>query len=505
MKRTTLKYIVLCLILSSATMSCSDRLELSAPDQLTSANFWRNASDAEAGLASAYSQLESSTDVWEFSEIKFPVEAYREDICVIGSDAMNYQTWVELYNFTYTNGNSQFSRYWDINYTGIAFTNQVIEKVATIDMDVTYRDQIIAEAKFLRAYYHMKLLLNWEKIVLRDVYITNESQINKELSSRTEVWDFIIKDYEEAIVGMAPKHTEANVGRATKGAGYAYLGYCYLTRAYEEVARRDEMLEKAEKAFRNVTGYSLEKNFLSMFDGTNKNSKESIFELQFTDNTANGASYRTAIHKWIATGELEGWDEITPSDMLLAEFKKEGRVATTGNYDSRLYQTLFCEDPYFNDVNTPRVYGKTYNEKFEQGSGRMCFRKYLPATFDDLNKSRTAVNLPLMRYADVLLLLAETLNEQGKPSDAIPLMNEVRERADMPALSSGLDKEQVRKQIEHERILEFALENTRFYDLRRWGKTKEALHAIGRTNFDPNKHNFYPIPLLEIKSNDKVN
>lgn len=505
MKRTTLKYMFLYLTLASATVSCSDRLDLLSPDQLTSGNFWRNAADAEAGLASAYSQLEVSTDVWEFAEIKFPVEAYREDICVIGSDAMNYQTWVELYNFTYTNGNSQFSRYWDINYTGIAFTNQVIEKVATIDMDATYRNQIIAEAKFLRAYYHMKLLLNWEKIVLRDEYITSEGQINKELSSRAEVWDFIVKDLEEAVESLVVKHTEDNVGRATKGASYAYLGYCYLTRAYEESARRDEMLDKAEKAFRNVTGYSLEKNFLSMFDGTNKNSKESIFELQFTDNTANGASYRTALHKWIATGELGGWDEITPSDMLLTEFKKEGKIATTGNYDSRLYQTLFCEDPYFNDGSNPRVYGYTYDYVFGNGSDRMSFRKYLPATLEDLNKSRTAVNLPLMRYADVLLLLAETLNEQGKPGEAIPLINEVRKRADMPVLSTALNRDQVKEKIEHERILEFALENTRFYDLRRWGKTKDALHAVGRTSFDPTKHNFYPIPLLEIRSNDKVN
>lgn len=505
MKRTTLKYMFLYLALTSTTLSCSDKLDLSAPDQLTSTNFWRNAADAEAGLASAYSQLESSTDVWEFSEIKFPVEAYREDICVIGSDAMNYQTWVELYNFTYTNGNSQFSRYWDINYTGISFTNQVIEKVGLINMDVAHRNQIIAEAKFLRAYYHMKLLLNWEKIVLRDEYITSESQLNKALSTRTVVWDFIVKDLEEAVGSLIPKHTEANVGRATKGAAYAYLGYCYLTRAYEETSQRSEMLDKAEKAFRNVTGYSLEKNFLSMFDGTNKNSKESVFELQFTDNTANGASYRTAIHKWIATGELGGWDEITPSNMLLAEFKKEGRVATTGHYDSRLYQTLFCEDPYFNDANNPRVYGYTYDAVFENGSGRMSFRKYLPATLVDLNKSRTAVNLPLMRYADVLLLLAETLNEQGKPADAVPLINEVRKRADMPNLPTGMNAAEVRSRIEHERILEFALENTRFYDLRRWGKAKEALHAIGRNNFDPTKHNFYPIPLLEIKSNDKVN
>ena len=346
----TLRWIICIACTLSTTLSCSDRLDLSSPDKLTSTNFWRNAEDAEAGLAAAYSQLEAATDVWEFAEVKFPVEAYREDICEIGSDALNYQTWVELYNFTYTNGNSQFTSYWSKAYKGITYANQVIEKTAAIEMDATKKGQIIAEARFLRAYYHLKLILNWEKIIIRDQYITSESQINKALSTREEAWDFIIKDLEAAVGNLPLKQESVNIGRATKGAANAYLGYSYLTLAYENTAKKDELLAKAELAFKAVSGYSLEKNFLSMFDGTNKNSKESIFELQFTDNTANGANYRTALHKWIATGELGGWDEILPSKMLLSEFRKEGKIATTGRYDSRMYQTVFCEDPFFNDI-----------------------------------------------------------------------------------------------------------------------------------------------------------
>jgi len=496
--------IAICIGLALGTVACGDRLDLTAPDQLTSTNFWRSAADAEAGLAAAYSKLEFATDTWEFAEVKFPVEAYREDICNLGSDALNYATWVELYNFTYTNGNSQFTTYWNISYQGISYANQVLEKTATIDMDPKQKEQIMAEARFLRAYYHLKLLLNWERIVIRDQYITNEGQINKELSERSEAWDFIIQDFELAIPHLPATHPSNNTGRASKGAAYAYVGYCFLTRAYEDSGQKTLLLGKSEAAFKNVQGYTLEANFLSMFDGTNKNSKESVFELQFTENTANGADYRTALHKWIATEELTGWDEITPSKMLLDEFKKEGKIATTGRYDSRMYQTVFCNDPYFNDAQQPRIYGYTYDDVFGVGAQKASFRKYLPPTLDELNKSRTSVNLPLMRYADVLLLLAEALNEQGKTAEAIPLINQVRARADMPALSANLASSEIRSRIEHERIVEFALENTRFYDLRRWGKAQQALRAVGRTSFDPSKHNFYPIPLLELKSNDKI-
>lgn len=498
-------YIIQSLVLAIFLFSgCADQLNVESPDQLTSDNFWRSQTDAEAGLAAVYSKLECATDIWGFAEVKFPVETYRDDLSTIGSDALNYPTWVDLYNFSYTNGNSQFTEYWTIHYQGISYANQVLEKVPTIVMDETYRDQIVAEARFLRAYYHMKLLLNWEKIVLRDEYIKDEKQISKALSERAETWDFIVSDFAEATANLPIKQSNEHLGRVTKGAAYAYLGYCNLTRAYEESDKKAEYLSKAESAFKEVKGYSLESNFLSMFDGTNKNSKESIFELQFTDNTANGASYRTAIHKWVATGEIGGWDEILPSKRLIDEFKKEGQTSSVGMYDARIYQTMFFNDDYFNDPVEKRVYGRTYKELFGADSEKACFRKYLPAKWADMQKGQTAVNLPLMRYSDVLLLLAETLNEEGKTAEAIPLINQVRERAKMSGIPSGSNKDFVKAQIEHERILEFALENTRFYDLRRWGKAQEALAAVNRKGFDPSKNNFYPIPLLEIKSNDKV-
>ncbi|ULT22582.1 RagB/SusD family nutrient uptake outer membrane protein [Sphingobacterium sp. E70] len=252
--RTNYKWILCIACALSTTLSCSDKLDLTSPDKLTSDNFWRNAEDAESGLSAAYSQLEAATDVWEFAEVKFPVEAYREDACEIGSDALNYQTWVELYNFTYTNGNSQFTAYWSKAYRGISYANQVIEKTAPIEMDANKKNQIIAEAKFLRAYYHLKLLLNWEKIVIRDQYITNEGKINKALSTRDEAWAFIIGDLEAAVGNLPVKQEAANVGRATRGAANAYLGYSYLTSAYENTAKKRNCSEKLNRPLKPYQG-----------------------------------------------------------------------------------------------------------------------------------------------------------------------------------------------------------------------------------------------------------
>ena len=190
-----LKYIAgICLALSLT--SCDDFLTKTSPDELTSGNYWRNKSDAESGMAAVYSQMYFG-DEWSFPEVKWPVEAYRQDDVEMGSDAQNYQNWVQLRDFTFTNGNSQFTSYWWYYYHGISFANQVMTKVGAMtdaQIDAKDRTEIVAEARFMRAFYHMQLLLNWEKIVNRDVYITSSGELDKAMSERPDSWNFIVDD-----------------------------------------------------------------------------------------------------------------------------------------------------------------------------------------------------------------------------------------------------------------------------------------------------------------------
>ena len=442
------------------------------------------------------------------SEVKFPVESFREDILKVGPDVYNWAYMLEYYNFTFNQGSSQISLYWSNNYKGANYANQVITKVPEVPegkITEDMRQQILNEAYFLRAYYHLKLILNWKEIIISDKYV-DASNLNKPLSSREAAWDFIIEDLKIA-TKLPSSHPSENAGRATCGAAYAYLGFAYLTRAYEETAKKDEYLREALAAFSEVKGYELEKKFISMFDGSNKNCKESVFELQFTMNSDGGAYYKHQVHKFIATYELSGWEEMYPSDQLINEFKKEGEIATTGLYDTRMYQTMFFQCDYFND-GTGKVYGYDYDDVFSGDDGiaynKPAFRKYLPPTINELLENYTAINLPLMRYANVLLMKAEVLNLQGHPEQAIPIINEVRKvHGDMPEMK-GTSQENVQAQIEHERMIEFPLEAWRFYDLRRWGKLDVALHAAGRTTFSAEKHSFYPIPQSEIKANSAL-
>lgn len=206
------------------------------------------------------------------------------------------------------------------------------------------------------------------------------------------------------------------------------------------------------------------------------------------------------MHYWVASEELGGWEGILPSDGLVKEFKKEGKVSTLGGYDSRMYSTLWFKDDYFNG-NPENVWGWNYDEWFK--TDKPVFRKFIPTAVSGMEADETAMNIMLMRYANVMLMRAEVLNEQNHPELAKPIINELRARANMPGMK-GSSQAEVRAQIEHERIVEFALENYRFYDLRRWGKVKSALEAVGRIGFDPSRHNFLFTPQGEIDSNGQI-
>ena len=297
------------------------------------------------------------------------------------------------------------------------------------------------------------------------------------------------------------------------------------------------------EAINKVQGYELVSGdaLINMFNGRNKNCKESVFELQYSLSTDNGAAYYSYVHSWIRVGELGGWDEILPSDVLMKEFKKEGKSSLSGGYDERLYNTVYFQDDFYND-GTGKIYGYDYDEIFwkwktnekkeyvdkngnvikiegEKGGfdsldeeleakggvkevyDRPNFRRFTPINEEERQMARCAYNIPLMRYANVLLMKAEILNKQGHPELAIPIINEIRAKhGNMPAMT-GTTQSEVQAQIEHERIIEFPLESYRWYDLRRWGKLEAALSSRG---FVADRHSFYPIPLWEINANSEV-
>jgi len=504
--KTTKLYIGLCIALLIVAGCKKSELEQQVPDQLTVDNFWTNKTRALAGLSSAYSQLEGFVGWDNYVEARSVREFYREDYVIPGADAFNYPWWTEHYDFNFNSGNYAIDLLWKENYKGINFSNQVIENVGKMNsaaIDDVSKKQIIAEAKFLRAYYHFKLLNNFSKVIIRDKVPTSEADLAKAFSSRSEVYEFILKDLKEAEpnLPLRSERSAAELGRITKGAAQAYLGKVYLYRAGDEKANATAYYTEAKNWLEKVIlskQYALDPDFGKMFNGVTKNSVESIFELQQTSDASSGANYRSYLSDWVAASELGGYGEIYGTPRLLTEMLKEGKIAN-GNYDARVYQTIYFNDAYFNNPASPQVYGSTYDDVFGVGVQTIAFRKWIPATSDRIGFSN-AINVPLMRYADVLLMYAEVLNEQNN-TDAIKYINEVRKRASLPDAAGG-NKQAVFNQIVHERVMEFTLEGSRFYDLRRWDLLSQNMQSAGR-KFSADKA-FYPTPLKETNNNPQA-
>ncbi|MBL4642560.1 MAG: RagB/SusD family nutrient uptake outer membrane protein [Flavobacteriaceae bacterium] len=511
--KNILKYIAIILITSSIVSCDEDEfLTRESNDQLSSNLFWRDAADAKAALTTAYSELEARQNFWDgWQEGRSVVEWYRSDYMLPGVDGNNYAHWMSMFNGTYTNGHTFINLLWKLNYRGLNYANQVITNVALMDTAViseAEKKQFIAEATFLRGYYHFKLITLYQQIIVRNDIVT-EADLDKALSTRPEAWEVIIQDFTNAAANLPTTYGTSDIGRATRGAALAYLGKAYLHKAGDTESAESDDYKNAADAFDTVIKlgvYSLEGNYGSMFDGTNQNSPESIFELQINSPSADSWN-RTNLHKFIADPMYGGWGGLEATQELLTEMQSEGKISTSGGFDERLYASLYYKGDYYN--NNPNMQGYTWDflSNYQYGNAnavdtKVFLRKFIPkSTWGVYNDD---LNVPLMRYADVLLMRAEALNEDSGTAEAITLINLVRiAHGKMPA-TTAVSQVDVKTQIIHERTMEFQLESSRFFDLRRWGTFDAAMNAANRSlNFA--NHGYLPIPLSEIKNNGEVN
>lgn len=494
------KYLIYSLLaILPFTWGCEDDFLTTTPDdQLTVEAFYRNVTDAEAALATVYAQI-GAGDRWNVTEVNFVVEHFRSDMCMPGPD--RYPDWTAISTFTNTAGNSRATTYWWDAYRGLNHANQVIEKVGEMTDDKIKpeeREQIVAEAKFLRGYLHFRLLNNWDKVILQDAAPKTDEDLAKPLSERDAVWTLVEQDFKDAALVLPNSYGNSSVGRATKGAAIGYLGKALLFQG----KFGDAAVELKKLVVDGVGSYELVNNYMSNFDGSNENNKESVFEIQYSSVRSNGRHIGHVSGKFTSAPEIGGWGNIEATPTMVAEFKSEGNIATTGKFDTRLYSTLF-----FNDADVD-VFGQSFEEVFGAGSERAIYRKY---TLSDIPESDNTAwyssqNIPVMRYADVLLMYAEALNESSSADAAKPFIDLVRERADMPALPAGLSKDEMRNRIMHERAVELAFEGHRFFDLRRWGNTilEDKMRNSGKPgaeNFNLDSHAYFPIPEVETNSN----
>ncbi|RFM26627.1 RagB/SusD family nutrient uptake outer membrane protein [Deminuibacter soli] len=504
------KHIFITAAVACAFASCKkDFISLTPQDQPSSATFFQTEAQFRQGIIAAYTplrdlmnndfftaEMRSDNTHYEYYSInRGTAYQYKENIADFVDEAID-----DVSNAVYF-----------APYKGIVKTNIVIGRIGAANISDTARKSIEGQARFLRAFYYFKLVRYFGGVPLYLKESTNADDAFIGRSTADQVYDQIITDAKTAIDLLQPPAKFPQSGEATKGAATMLLADVYMTlKKYPEA----EALLKTLPGM----GYTLLPDYASVFSTSNKNSRESIFEVQYLQGLQGGQQSNfiylflprcksTALITYgVATNNTGtgGWNTPT-TDMINAyepnDKRKDVSIGVAeGVYDASCVFTLSA---YKSILNYKPATGKT---------GVPFIKKYLnPHT----NVNNTDDNWPVYRYADALLLLAEAQNAQGRPADALANLNMVRTRAGLPA-ATEMDQTNLADIIAHERRVELAFENKRWHDLVRTGKAIEVMNADGvrlkqqYSYLSPASYNvttsklLYPIPKSEILTNPKL-
>jgi starch-binding outer membrane protein, SusD/RagB family len=432
-KITALGISLLCL----THFSCKDFLVTTDPTRVEDNLFFKNQAQMLQALNGVYGQLQTITNTaYLFKE--FNTDNTTLDFNPL--DRGGAAGW-EAFEFSTVNpGNGEISNLWNNYYSAIFNANNTLEKLEASTIDEAVKKEIRGQLKFIRAFFYFDLAQYFGDVVLvTNTLKTPDEAFELVKSSQENVFTQVEADLKDAVESLPVSYKASEAGRVTKGAALGLLGKYYLTRRKypEAVAALKQILS---------LGYSLNANYADNFDPQKKNNKESLFEIQYQGGNDLGewSNFMYLFAPRLSKGAITGYANINPSgrnipttDMIAAYEKGDLRKAISLKEGYTL-NGVYYPIPYVNKYNHPHtIAGRTNN------------------------------NWPILRYADVLLMLAEAINEQSGPTgEAFGYLNQVRARAGLAPLS-GLDKTAFRNAVLQERRVELAFENHRWFDLKR--------------------------------------
>ncbi len=517
-----LKYIILFLLAVNFLTSCDDKLEVTNPNTATTAEFWKTEDHVAEGVIATYNRL--LTDGCFCRMVPSLTD-------VRGDDVWSQSPWT-IYplsgDFTVLSNYDVVEWPWREWYIMIARANLVLFHGKDIEYSSPeYKNRLLGQAYFLRALTYYYLTEMYEKVPLI-LEVPENGNYYPKTSTRDEIIEAIISDLKLA-QDMLPKSYDAingpdksQKGRATWGAATGLLAKAYLMKSNFESAKVE--LEKIVTS----NQYSLVSNYGDNFTYENENNSESLFEVQFGNfgTAENWWSYSTSDWKQgNALGFNYGltlfgaWGDLKPTKWLYEQFKKEATV--DGTLDPRLYWTLVSYEEEYNtatDGRSNQIFGKDLGS-YAALKNSPTIAKYTYARIpghtaeSEGNRLGSTINYRVLRYADILLLYAEVLNETGKTAEAYAPLKLVRDRAKLANLSEtrpNMTQAEMRDEIVHQRVLELSIESIRSFDIKRWGwyydSNKLAELATHDDEFVTWKagHEYFPVPSGEMDNNPNL-
>jgi starch-binding outer membrane protein, SusD/RagB family len=484
---------VLYFFIATNILSCNKLKE--DPDSIIVASqFYKTQSDAVAAVAAVYSSLNSDPAG------DFPI--YGRNLNLLTGNGSDDQVYSpsntnpdvrSLGTSTYVSTNDRVRKNWQQHYYGISRANLAIDNIPGIDFDESLRTRLINEAKFVRAllYFNLVRLHGDVPLILHDPSTVDVNSLKVERTALSEVYGQVIADLSDA-TNLPKIYTGADKGRATSGAAHALLAKLYVTQKNWAKAKLELETVLTAGSFPNAKGtygYDLFANFKDAFQKSTKNGKEHIFSVQFETNLGakNSTNYLSS----------SNFNSFNPA-VYAGDLPDERLVAVFDTADTRNLVT------FYNKLVNPA------NNSIVDFGPVTRFAKFIDFSLSPItNQGQSGINFPVIRYADVLLLYAETLNElDGPTTDALAAINKVRGRAyggSAHDLSSSVSQAELRQAIFLERRKEFVQEANRWFDLVRSETLVDALKNIPAKAAGVSEKNYlYPIPQVEIDLNPRL-
>ena len=424
------------LSISMIQFSCKeDFLSTTDPTRIGRDLFYQNQTQFEQALNGVYGQLQTITNT-AYIQQEFMSDNTTLDFNPL--DRGGAAGW-EAFEFSTVNqGNGEISALWNNHYATIYNINYALEKLAESKIDATAKGVLDGEFRFLRAYHYFNMVRYFGDVILATkTLVTPNDAFALVRSPQADVYKQIIADLDVASKSLPARATLR--GRATQGAALSLLGKVYLTQ---------KNYAAATSTLKQVTtlGYALNANYKDNFDPARKNGVESIFEVQYQGGNDLGeqSNFVYVFAPRLSAGAVTGFANTTPSgrniptrDMMNAYEAGDLRKAISLQPGYTL-AGKFVEIPYVSKYQYPHtITGRSDN------------------------------NWPILRYSDVLLMLAESINEASGPTqEAYDFLNLVRRRAGLASVE-GLTKDSFRTAVLKERRVELAFENHRWFDLQR--------------------------------------
>jgi len=550
-KMKTLKIYFVALLVLMGASNCSDEfLERTPSDQISSATFFKQQKDIEYALNAVYDLIGFNS--WNRS---YGSGTDMLRIEVLTDNAVDHHSW----NACYELGNGTANAYdwyvqyrWQERYRGIMRANRLLEGAPNVeDMNIDYRNRLVAEATVLRAYFYFDLVYlfgdvpfltssilpdDCEPIIDADGNATPNPSCSR--TDKETIMDALVADLEGVLAHLPKEYEQDDKGRITKGTALTLQARIHLYR--EEWAEA----AAASKAVMDLNVYSIYPTYANMFDYQGVDNEEVIFDIQVMEEVDEGEF-------WLPNygpNSIGGWSCSCPLQSLIDTYETtDGKTIDDPtsiydpaqpfiNRDPRLHHSILYPGREWQWGVYNTIPGATYpgqeivagddlndatSGQWNKSATGYNWIKYISQQdIDDANYWDSGIHFIVMRYAEVLLMYAEGKIEAGDIDQSVyDAINEVRQRGDvnMPTIAAGKSADQLREIVRRERRVEFTFEGIRLYDIRRWkiadqvmpgesaGLTytdpdtgSEVTLSGGVRNFDAAKHYVWPIPQAEI-------